>query len=62
MPNPVQIGDATSGLAACCEKIVSVGRVSWEGNGIKGKDNCAWYLFDATQGCQPEPPKFYGQG
>lgn len=28
-----------------CAKIVSVGRVSWEGNGVSGKDNCAWYLF-----------------
>lgn len=37
-----------SKLSDRCVKIVSVGRVSWEGNGIKGKDNCAWYLFDAT--------------
>lgn len=29
-----------------CERIVSVGRVSWEGNGVSGKDNCAWYLFN----------------
>ena len=29
-----------------CEKIVSVGRVSWMGNGVSGFDNCAWYLFD----------------
>jgi len=29
-----------------CHKIVSVGRVSWMGNGNVGKDNCAWYLFD----------------
>lgn len=28
-----------------CEKIVSVGRVSWEGNGVSGKDNCCWYKF-----------------
>ncbi len=28
-----------------CRKIVSVGRISWEGNGISGKDNCAWHLF-----------------
>lgn len=33
-------------LAKHCEKIVSVGRVSWMGNGIKGYDNAAWYLFD----------------
>lgn len=29
-----------------CVKIVSVGRVSWMENGVSGKDNCAWYLFD----------------
>ena len=34
-----------SGLFSCCDRIVSVGRVSWEGNGVKGKDNAAWYLF-----------------
>lgn len=32
--------------AACCE-IVPVGRVSWMGNGTPGKDNAAWYRFDA---------------
>jgi hypothetical protein len=37
----------TSGLSERCVKIVSVGRVSWEGNGVSGKDNAAWYLFDA---------------
>lgn len=31
-----------------CRRIVSVGRVSWMENGISGKDNCAWYLFDRT--------------
>lgn len=35
----------TSGLFSCCDRIVSVGRVSREGNGVKGKDNAAWYLF-----------------
>ena len=30
-----------------CRKIVSVGRLSWEGNGVAGKDNCAWYNFRA---------------
>lgn len=29
-----------------CSKIVSVGRVSWLENGVTGKDNCAWYLFE----------------
>lgn len=28
-------------------KIVSVGRVSWMGNGVSGFDDCAWHLFDA---------------
>lgn len=28
-----------------CAKIVSVGRVSWMGNGQAGFDNCCWYLF-----------------
>ncbi len=34
-----------SQVAERCVKIVSVGRVSWMGNGVKGFDNCAWYLF-----------------
>lgn len=42
-----------------CDKIVSVGRVSWMGNGISGFDNCAWYLFTPTQ---TFPPTFYGRG
>lgn len=29
------------------QKIVSVGRVSWMENGVTGKDDCAWHLFDA---------------
>jgi len=28
-----------------CDLIVSVGRVSWEGNGVSGKENAAWYRF-----------------
>lgn len=28
-----------------CDKIVSVGRVSWMGNGQSGMDNCCWYHF-----------------
>lgn len=38
-----------------CEKIVSVGRVSWMENGVSGMDNCAWYLF-LSEMCQT---KFY---
>lgn len=33
-------------IANRCVKIVAVGRVSWMGNGVKGFDNAAWYLFD----------------
>ena len=42
-----------------CEEIVSVGRVKWiEGSSMAGKDNCCWYLFDASfHGF----PKFYGK-
>lgn len=28
-----------------CAKIVAVGRVSWEDNGVSGMDNCCWYQF-----------------
>lgn len=32
-------------------KIVSVGRVKWiPGSKFTGKDNCAWHLFDQTEG------------
>ena len=34
-------------------KIVSVGRVSWMGNGVSGFDNCAWYLFDQPSNSEP---------
>jgi len=44
-----------------CRKIVSVGRVSWMGNGVSGFDNCAWYLFDAAQGAV-EKTQFIGRG
>tara|TARA_R110000737_G_scaffold320531_2_gene332107 strand:+ start:153 stop:734 length:582 start_codon:yes stop_codon:yes gene_type:complete len=30
-----------------CAKIVPIGRVSWEGNGIAGKDDSSWSLWDA---------------
>lgn len=39
-----------------CHKVVSVGRVSWEQNGVSGKDNCAWYLF----GKEERDTIFYG--
>ena len=42
-----------------CSKIVSVGRVKWiEGSKGVGKDNCAWYLFDAMK---RGPTEFYGR-
>ena len=28
-----------------CKYILPVGRISWEGNGVCGKEACAWYLF-----------------
>lgn len=31
-----------------CHKVVSVGRVSWMENGVSGKDNSCWFLFDKT--------------
>ena len=43
-----------------CEKIVSVGRVSWMGNGKKGFENCAWFLFDSKHGAV-ERTTFYGR-
>lgn len=40
-------------------KVVSVGRVKWiPGSANSGKDNCAWYLFDATHG---GGIRFYGR-
>lgn len=41
-----------------CSHIVSVGRLKWiEGSKYTGKDNCAWYRFDARHS---EGPRFYG--
>ncbi|TFL16417.1 hypothetical protein [Jannaschia formosa] len=34
-------------LRPICPCIVPIGRVSWAQNGVAGKDNAAWYLFDA---------------
>ena len=42
-----------------CVKIVSIGRVKWiEDSKMTGKDNCAWYLFDANHN---SPTEFYGR-
>jgi hypothetical protein len=41
-----------------CRKIVSIGRVKWiEDSKMTGKDNAAWFLFDAT----PGETRFYGR-
>lgn len=46
-------------LMTYCAKVVSVGRVKWiEGSKSVGKDNCAWYLFDAMK---RGPTEFYGR-
>ncbi|WP_313349099.1 hypothetical protein [Paracoccus sp. (in: a-proteobacteria)] len=34
-------------LIGQCSDIVPIGRVSWLGNGTPGKDNAAWFRFDA---------------
>jgi hypothetical protein len=40
-------------------KIVSIGRVKWiEDSAGSGKDNAAWYLFDAIKA---GPTEFYGR-
>lgn len=36
-----------------CVSVVPIGRVSWMGNGTPGKDNAAWYLFDACHSAGP---------
>lgn len=42
-----------------CAKIVSVGRLIWiPGTTMSGKDNCAWYLFDANH---RGPTEFVGR-
>ena len=45
-----------------CKKIVSVGRVKWmAGSNDTGKDNAAWYHFDATDRTQNRGPEFVGR-
>ncbi|QKV17835.1 hypothetical protein [Oricola thermophila] len=42
-----------------CSDIVSVGRLKWiENSPYTGKDNCAWYRFDAKH---VAGPRFHGQ-
>lgn len=41
-------------LLPYCKRVVPVGRVKWiEGSANTGKENCAWYLFDAERGAGP---------
>lgn len=37
-----------------CVRIVPIGRVSWAGNGVPGKDDAAWFLFDAKHNGGPK--------
>lgn len=32
-----------------CDKIVSVGRISWMGNGVSSLDDCCWYSFKSYE-------------
>jgi len=44
-----------------CTHIVSIGRVKWfQGTGQTGKDNAAWYHFDA-RAANTRAPAFYGR-
>ena len=50
----------SAALMTYCKKVVSVGRVKWiEGSKMTGKDNCAWYLFDANY--RAPYTEFYGR-
>lgn len=50
---------ATPFLDKYCVKIVSIGRLIWiENTTMTGKDDCAWYLFDANKTMDT---KFYGR-
>jgi hypothetical protein len=42
--------------------VVTVGRVSWAQNGTSGKDNVAWYLFEAGARDKLERPEFWPRG
>lgn len=47
LPWDFAANDYFAGLSASCSEVVPIGRVSWMGNGQPGKDNAAWYRFDA---------------
>lgn len=36
-----------------CAKIIPIGRVSWEGNGVAGKDDSSWSLWDMNHKGMP---------
>lgn len=36
-----------------CKTVVSIGRLYWNENKIRGKDNYCWYLFDKLGECTP---------
>lgn len=41
--------DQAAAFAPILQAVVPVGRVSWLGNGKPGKEDAAWYLFDAAR-------------
>ncbi len=47
LPWDFAANDYFRALIRQCSDIVPIGRVSWLGNGTPGKDNAAWYRFDA---------------
>lgn len=42
-----------------CVKVVSIGRMYWQDNKVKGVDNYCWYLFDKDH---VGPTEFIGRG
>lgn len=42
-------------------QIVSIGRVSWADNGVSGKDNAVWYLFDKDARKHLPRPEFFAR-
>lgn len=46
LPFDFAAADYFNRVSATCSDIVVVGRVSWMDNGVKGKDNAAWFRFD----------------
>ena len=42
-------------------QVVSIGRVSWAENGVSGKDNAVWYLFDKDARKHLPRPEFFAR-